>query len=180
MDWIDKDSVLAYAEMGAPGASETAQVHPLHFTTAMGELARSGGVDVRTNAKVTEIKMTNKGVQGVAYLDRQTNETAHMDGVTDVMVAAGPWTGRVLPRAKVEGIRAHSVVYDADISAYAVFTDISLPSSFVPEHRAKKGLGRRHKGGADPEIYARPFGEAYACGTLARIHRPLGVLSARY
>jgi len=164
LDWIARDLVEGYAEMGAPGASETAQVHPYHFTMSIGELARSGGVDIRTNAKVTNIKSKASGVESVEYLDRESGETKQINDVTDVVVSAGPWTGRVLPKAKVEGLRAHSVVYEADVSAYAVFTDIELPSDFVPEHRAKMGQKRKHKGSVDPEIYARPFGEVYACG----------------
>lgn len=56
LDWVDAEIVRNWAEMGSPGATETAQVHPLHFTTAMANLARDAGVDIRTNAKVTAIK----------------------------------------------------------------------------------------------------------------------------
>ncbi|UKZ46297.1 hypothetical protein TrVGV298_000498 [Trichoderma virens] len=155
LDWIDREVVRGWAEMGSPGATETAQVHPFHFTTSIAELARKGGRFHQNECK---------GVEGVEYLDRTTNETNKITDVTDIIVAAGPWTGRVLPRSKVEGLRAHSVVYDVDVSAYAVFTDIELPSDFIPEHRAKLGQKRQHRGRVDPEIYARPFGEAYACG----------------
>ena len=168
LDWIDADVITGYSEMGMPGATETAQVHPYHFTTSIGELARSGGTDVKLKAKVTDIKTSPDGLHSVSYLERDADEAKDIQGVTDVVVAAGPWTGRVLPRSKVEGLRAHSVVYDADVSAHAVFTDIQLPQDFIPEHRAKMGQKRRHKGGVDPEMYARPFGEVYACGELSR------------
>ncbi|KAL7945571.1 FAD dependent oxidoreductase [Trichoderma barbatum] len=164
LDWIDREVVKGWAEMGSPGATETAQVHPYHFTTSIAELAQKGGASIRTNAKVTRLISTKRGVEGVEFLDRTTDETSTITDVTDIIVAAGPWTGRVLPRSKVEGLRAHSVVYDVDISPYAVFTDIELPSDFIPEHRAKMGQKRQHKGRVDPEIYARPFREAYACG----------------
>ena len=81
-----------------------------------------------------------------------------------MIVAAGPWTGRVLPKTKIEGLRVHSVVYDVDLSPYAVFTEIELPNEYSPEHRARKGQRRRHRGNVDPEVYARPGNEAYACG----------------
>lgn len=168
LDWIDRDVVTGYAEMGRPGATETAQVHPYHFTTTIAALAQSGGVDIKTKAQVTKIKSSATGVESLEYLDRNTNETKEIKDVTDIMVAAGPWTGRVLPRAKVEGLRAHSVVYEADVSPYAVFTDIELPTNFTPEHRVKMGQKRKHKGSVDPEIYARPFGEVYACGEYQR------------
>ncbi|KAF9881214.1 putative FAD dependent oxidoreductase [Colletotrichum karsti] len=173
LDWIDRESVHSYAEMGSPGATETAQVHPFHFTTSMAALAQDKGVEVRTMAQMTKIihhhhPATSEGagspLRSVEYLDRESGETRTIDGVTDVLIAAGPWTGRLVPGCKVTGLRAHSVVYDADVSPYAVFTSIELPSDFVPEHRASKGQKRRHKRVVDPEIYARPFGEVYACG----------------
>lgn len=164
LDWVDRGIVDNWSEMGAPGSTETAQVHPFHFTTAIAKLAQEGGVKMCTNAKVTGIKSSKTGVESVEYLDRESDETKTVDAVTDVIVAAGPWTSRLLPRAKIEGLRAHSVVYEAEVSPYAVFTDIQLPSDFIPEHRAAMGQKRRHKGRVDPEIYARPFGEVYACG----------------
>ena len=170
LDWIDKDVVDDWAEMGAPGKTETSQVHPYHFTTSIAELARQAGVDIRTNAKVTNIAHSQAGVEKVEYLDRTTSETKTISDVTDVVVAAGPWTGKVWPKAKVEGLRAHSVVYEAEVSPFAVFTDIALPSNFVPEHRRKLGQTKRHKGRVDPEIYARPFGEVYACGKYCPIY----------
>jgi glycine/D-amino acid oxidase-like deaminating enzyme len=173
LDWVDRKIITSWAEMGAPGRSETAQVHPWHFTTSIAELSQDKGLDLRTNAQVTDISTNKTGVESVTYLDRNTNEKKVIDQVSDVIVTAGPWTGKVLPRTKVEGLRAHSVVYDADVSPYAVFTDVELPSDFVPEHRAKLGQKRRHKGSVDPEIYARPFGEVYACGRLLILSQPV-------
>lgn len=164
LDWVDREIINSWSEMGVPGATETAQVHPFHFTTSIAELAQQGGADVRTNAKVTSLKYSKTGVNSVEYLDRVTNEMKMITGVTDIVVTAGPWTGGLLPRTKIECLRAHSVVYEAEVSPFAVFTDIQLPPDFVPEHRAKMGQKRKHKGSVDPEIYARPFGEVYACG----------------
>ncbi|CEI69683.1 hypothetical protein FVEN_g11483 [Fusarium venenatum] len=164
LDWVDREIIESWSEMGAPGKTETSQVHPLHFTTSIAELAQQGGAQIHINAKVTKINSSKTGVESIEYLDRDSDETKTIQDVTDVVVAAGPWTNRVVPRAKIEGLRAHSVVYDVNLSPYAVFTDIQLPPDFIPEHRAKMGQRRRHKGNVDPEIYARPFNEAYACG----------------
>ncbi|KAK2602723.1 hypothetical protein N8I77_009231 [Diaporthe amygdali] len=166
LDWIDHKLVQHYEQMGRPGYTETAQVHPFYFTTAIAELAREAGVDIRTQAKVAKITPSQAdGTKTVEYEDRQHDGAARLiTGVTDVIVTAGPWTGTLLPRTKVEGLRAHSVVYEADVSPYAIFTDIQLPSDYIPEHRAKLGQKRKHRGNVDPEIYARPFGEVYACG----------------
>ena len=165
LDWIDATVVQSYDRMGVPGAYDTAQVHPFYFTTAMAELAKERGVDIRVDAQVTKIEAAGEGRHNVHYLDRSTNAEQQLRDVTDVVVSAGPWTGVVLPRTKIEGLRAHSVVWEADVSAYAVFTDVGLPSNYVPEHRLQAGQKRRrHRGRVDPEIYARPFGEVYACG----------------
>ncbi|KAI0016230.1 FAD dependent oxidoreductase [Xylariomycetidae sp. FL0641] len=168
LDWINGELVGEYAEMGLPGYTETAQVHPYQFTTSLAELARSQGAEIRIGSQVTKIGLNGPGtaVRNIEYLDRATGLTHLLRGVTDVVVAAGPWTGRVLPQTKVSGIRAHSVVFDADVSPYAVFTNISLPANFVPAHRGARGeKRRRHRGSnVDPEIYARPGREVYACG----------------
>lgn len=152
--------------MGLPGYTETAQVHPFQFTTAIAKLAQENGVRVELNAKVTAIKLSSaqKDVEGVEYLDRTTNETKLMLGVTDILVAAGPWTGQLLPTTSVGGLRAHSVVFKADLSPHAVFTNISLPKGWIPPHRATRGQKRQHKANVDPEVYARPGNEAYICG----------------
>lgn len=167
LDWFNGDVVQEFAEMGLPGFTETAQVHPLHFTYAMATLARDAGADIRVLAQATGIGLNQAGtaVTSVGYADRARGDMAGtLHGVTDVVVAAGPWTGRVLPRAPVEGLRAHSVVFAAAVSPWAVFTNITLPADWVPPHRARGPRGRRHRGPVDPEVYARPNGEVYACG----------------
>ncbi|KAH7362652.1 oxidoreductase [Plectosphaerella cucumerina] len=166
LDWIDRDVVESYQQMGLGDSTETAQVHPLHFTTSIAALAKEGGAEIRERAQVTAIQTPDPsaGIHTVEYLDRDAGETRTIEGVTDVVVTAGPWTGKVLPRSKVTGLRAHSVVYSAEVSAHAVFTRVVLPDAYVPAHRARMGQKRKHKNIVDPEIYARPFGEVYACG----------------
>lgn len=164
-DYIDRDVVKGWREMGGPGTTETSQVHPCHFTKSIAELAQSAGVKIQINAQVIKLRIgTPDGVQGLDYIDRKSTKIKEMNNLTDIIITAGPWTGVLLPRSKVEGLRAHSVVFEADVNPYAVFTDIHLPPEFVPEHRAKLDQKRKHKGNVDPEIYARPFGEVYACG----------------
>ncbi|KAI0969678.1 FAD dependent oxidoreductase [Xylaria arbuscula] len=160
LDWIDSELIEEYAEMGMDGYTETALVHPHQFTTSIADLAHSAGVDIRLNAKVTKIGISYGSVKSVEYIDRVTGSLRTMLGVTDVVVAAGPWCSSLLPQTKVEGLRAHSIVFEADVTPYAVFTNISLPANWIPPHRQR----RVHNGNVDPEMYARPGGEVYACG----------------
>jgi glycine/D-amino acid oxidase-like deaminating enzyme len=164
LTWIDPTTVEGYAEMGSPTTTDTAQVHPFHFTTRIAALAEEAGVKIKTMARVMKVLASATALEGVEYVDRKSGESHTITDATDVVVCAGPWTGKLMPKTKVHGLRAHSVVWEADVSAYAVFTDIDLPPDYVPEHRARMGQKKRHKGRVDPEIYARPFGEVYACG----------------
>lgn len=166
LDWIDPGLVREYAEMGEPGFTATAQVHPLHFTIAMAQLAQERGVHILVQSQATEIRLNadRTHVDSIGYVDRASGEARTLLGVTDVIVAAGPWSGELVPSCSIGGLRAHSVVFAADVSPYAVFTDISLPRDWTPAHRAARGQRRTHRGRVDPEVYARPGGEAYACG----------------
>ncbi|KAL8723823.1 MAG: hypothetical protein Q9181_007165 [Wetmoreana brouardii] len=162
LNWFAAESVRSYYEMGDPNT--TAQVHPYHFTTAMAELAEQKGVNIVLGS-VTSIDTANdQGVKGVTYEDK-ANQESHTIPATDVIVSAGPWTQRVYPPAPISGMRAHSVTITPSkpISAYAIFTEISLPPDFGKTDTFLKAK-RPHGKTVTPEIYARPNNEAYACG----------------
>lgn len=164
LDWVDAECNPSYDEMGDP--TTTAQVHPFQFTTAMAELARERGAEIRVGAAVRSIDYTadGAGVQSVTYTDTSTDPSSPSETqtipATDVVVAAGPWTPRVLPAAPIAALRAHSVTIRParPVSAYALFTQIRLPAR-------KRGAGQL----ATPEIYARPRNEVYACGEGDRL-----------
>lgn len=169
LDWLDTESFVAYDGMGTP--ENTAQVHPELFTRSMAQLAEEKGVEIITGARVTAINKTQDGstVESVTYL-RDGQETQLP--TTDCVVAAGPWTSRLLPSVPVTASRAHSVVIKTPqpVSAYALFTSIALPAGFpapTTEGAAKGSASRQPIKRAqvvEPEIYARPDGTAYACG----------------
>ncbi|KAL8897743.1 MAG: hypothetical protein Q9207_007056 [Kuettlingeria erythrocarpa] len=162
LNWFAPESIQSYYQMGDPDT--TAQVHPYHFTTSMAELAQEKGVNIVLGA-VSNIDTANgKGVKSVTYEDKATKET-HIIPATDVIVSAGPWTQRVYPPAPISAMRAHSVTITPSkpISAYAIFTEISLPPDFGRKDTFLKAK-RPHGKTVTPEIYARPNNEAYACG----------------
>jgi len=153
LDWFDQESMKQYSEMG--DTSNTAQVHPYQFTTSMAELAVEAGAKIILG-HVTAIDYTGShGVKAVTYEDKDTKHI-HTLPATDVILAAGPWTSHVWPDAPIDGTRAHSVVIEAETTPYAIFSEIELPKDFK---------GTRHGSRVSPEMYARPDGTVYACGT---------------
>ncbi|KAI3393349.1 hypothetical protein diail_4430 [Diaporthe ilicicola] len=163
LDWLDTEhSLAAYDGMGTP--DDTAQVHPELFTRSMAQLAEEKGVRIVTGARVTAInKGSNGHVESVTYV----KEAGHEEKLptTDCIVAAGPWTARLLPDVPVTSSRAHSIVVRTPkpVSAYALFTSIALPPGFPLPTQQQTPPTRRGQT-VEPEIYARPDGTAYACG----------------
>ncbi|KAL8946648.1 MAG: hypothetical protein Q9222_006982 [Ikaeria aurantiellina] len=163
LNWFSADCVSSYSEMGDP--STTAQVHPYQFTTAMAELASQKGVNIILGS-VTRINTAENDnfVKSVTYTSKQTSES-HIIPTTDIVLAAGPWTRSIYPPAPISAMRAHSVTItpSTPISAFAIFTEISLPASFGQKDTILKSKTTRSKT-VTPEIYARPNNEAYCCG----------------
>ena len=161
LNWFSADSIKDYSEMGDP--STTAQVHPYQFTTSMADLSKEKGADVVLGF-VTNIDKSGGIVRSVTYEDKETSES-HTIPATDVVISAGPWTKNICPSAPISGLRAHSVTIrpSKPISAYAIFTEISLPRDFGRTNTFIKAK-RSHEKQVTPEIYARPNNEAYACG----------------
>ncbi|MCJ1324940.1 hypothetical protein MMC10_001602 [Thelotrema lepadinum] len=165
LDWFSADCVRDYSEMGFP--DNTAQVHPYQFTTSMASLAAENGATILTNSLVTSINYTSSpsspsssaSVESVTYTSPSSPHPVTLP-TTDLILAAGPWTATLLPSAPIAGLRAHSITIRParPISAYAVFTEISLPPSPDPHDGIPVA---KH---VSPEIYARPNNEAYACG----------------
>ncbi|KAF2165042.1 hypothetical protein M409DRAFT_67353 [Zasmidium cellare ATCC 36951] len=158
LDWVSPNSLRAYEEMGDP--STTAQVHPYQFTTSMASLAREKGVQILENSPVTAINYSPDGssVSSVTYTTPSSNKPQTLP-TTTLIIASGPWTPHIYPTAPISALRAHSVTIrpSRPVSAYALFTQIKLPSPF-PANKAHSGQI------VTPEIYARPFTEVYACG----------------
>lgn len=135
LDWVRAEQVLDYDDMGA-----TAQVHPRLFTQTMAGLA------VAARAEIVHGRATGVTSSQVTFVDASGAErTITADRV---VVAAGPWTPRVLPAAPIVGLRAHSITVRPakPVSAHALFTELRI--------------GRKQ---VSPEFYARED-EVYICG----------------
>lgn len=129
----------------------TSQVHPEQFTRAMVEEAEKLGVKV-VYGSVEGAQDRADGGYDLSVSPRDSSQDRATVPVTDVVVAAGPWTGKLLSklgldkqagRAKaIKGSRAHSIVLKTapgrELPAQALFTSI-------------KEVGGRH---AEPEVYS--------------------------
>lgn len=172
LDWVAEECVMGYEKMGTP--LDTAQVHPYQFTTSMARLAEEKGATIILGS-VDRIETGDGDDSGttpqsslpqhrVYYTDKATNERKSLPA-TDVIVTAGPWTGAVWPGTPISALRAHSVTIrpSRPVSAYCLFTSLSLPKDFKPPS-SPSGKQSRKKQHVTPEIYARPNNEIYACG----------------
>ncbi|KAI9885467.1 MAG: hypothetical protein M1823_002735 [Watsoniomyces obsoletus] len=156
LDWVATEGFMAYEQMGNPNT--TAQVHPYLFTTSMAQLAEAEGVEIILG-RVTELGMPSGKMESVSYIANGDDENAVKTiPASTVILAAGPWTRSVYPPAPISALRAHSVTIrpTRPVSAYALFTEITLPEDSGKRSRAPKRVS--------PEIYARPNNEVYACG----------------
>lgn len=163
LDWFDADTVLGYSKMGDP--STTAQVHPYLFTTSMADLAVEAGAKI-IRGSATALDYTGPhGIKTVTYEDQETKKI-HTIPATDVILAAGPWTSHIFPEAPIAATRAHSVVVKADASPHAIFSEIELPEGFGRRDSIKH---RRHANIVGPELYPRPDGTIYICGSSSPV-----------
>ncbi|KPI42338.1 putative oxido C1F5.03c [Cyphellophora attinorum] len=156
LDWVSADAARGYEAMGSE--KDTAQVHPYQFTTAMVELAKEKGAKVIIG-RCTALDTTSKTVTYTSSSPGQPDTETRTIEATDIILTTGAWTPTILPSVPIGHTRAHSVVITPSrpVSAYALFTSISLPRDYKQNHKSRP----MH---VTPEIYARPFNSVYACG----------------
>ena len=161
IDWIDPTVLKRQRILSTDDT--TAQVHPGLFTKAIAELAVEAGVEI-IHATVDAISLSPLRLIATPLASSVSQQQLVLEP-TQILLAAGPWTGGLVEklfggtkgggRARdIDGERAHSVVLRPNeglsLPAQAWFTSIKL------------GRGRS----CEPEIYCRPDGTAYACGTV--------------
>ena len=149
LDWITPESITSYTELGHP--ANTAQVHPHLFTTGIVRLAQDKGVRLILGSAI-RVNYGDNGscAKSVTYRSRETLELSDIYA-SDIVIAAGPWTTKLLPDAPLTESRNHSIVVrpQKPVSAYVLFPELNpkIPQKRIP-----------------PEIYSRPDGTIYSCG----------------
>lgn len=157
-DWVDSTKFKWYKPLG-----ETAQCHPYQFTTTLARLAEERGVRFVEGGSVTSINFSSpdqhrRQIEGVEVtLKRDQGSSAAQNenvgiSATDVILVAGPWTGRIFPAVPIIGQKSHSVVVQPkrEISPTILFFD----PGHIDADDAENSL----------EIYPRPDGTVYMCG----------------
>ena len=161
LDWLNQNVFLTMSLIG--GGGTTAQVTPGKLTRFLVKKAQDSGVSLRVQTKAQGLSFGDDGkVNGVQI---RADGREELLPATDVVLATGPWTGKLLQSwftpdtmpsylrsaAMIEGSRAHSIVIQAakrhQLSADCFFSEMRYGTS----------------AGA-PEFYIRPKGEAYAAG----------------
>ncbi|KAI1269066.1 FAD dependent oxidoreductase [Xylariaceae sp. FL1019] len=127
LDWLDPGTIKSYNEIGTP--SDSGQVHPFLFTAALARLAQARDVKVVTGtARSINYAGSEDAVESLTY----TSETGEGTlAATDIVVAAGPWTSRLLPAVKLLSPKGHSIVVrpTRGLSPYILFSEIESTSS---------------------------------------------------
>lgn len=155
LDWLQPASVKSYTETGTPRNS--AQVHPYLYTTSIARLAEEAGAIIRLG-RATAVNYTadQKAVSSVSFIPKDsTSETTIT--ATDAILAAGPWTPTLLPRAALLTPRGHSIVVKPTgaISPYVLFPTITPPPHASPNYPS-----------ISPEIYPRPADTLFSTDTI--------------
>jgi glycine/D-amino acid oxidase-like deaminating enzyme len=153
LDWLRPGSILQYEEIGVPANS--GQVNPYMLTRTLAKLAEEKGVTINLGASVTEINVDDEKnvVISVSYAKNETTKTID---ATDILVAAGPWTPKILPAVSLLTPRGHSVIVKParPISPYILFPDIQpAPGSSIESLLS-------------PDIYPRPADHLHAFDTV--------------
>ena len=127
----------------------TSQVHPEQFTQGLWEEAQKLGVETVWGT-VDALEKRPDGTFNLSITSRDEEGSVSNVAADQVVVCAGPWTGKLLSTLgikggrgnRIDGSRAHSVVLKTapgrELPAQALFTSI----------KEKRG------GSAEPEIYS--------------------------
>ncbi|KAI1325105.1 FAD dependent oxidoreductase [Xylariaceae sp. FL0255] len=139
LDWLAAEGIKGYNEIGTP--ADSGQVHPYLLTRALAQLAEEKGANIFIGT-ARSINYRNSGsdksVQSVTYTSEAGEQSIE---ATDVLIAAGPWSSRLLPALKLLTPKGHSIVVRSSraLSPYIVFPDIESTSNLL-----------------SPDIYPRP------------------------
>ena len=156
VEFLRPDVVAEYGPLGKP--EDSTQVNPFLFTSELAKLAKDKGAQIiigkaeslnyaPNGQRISSVTFTRFGVQ-------------HVHDATDVIVAAGPWTTRLLPNLRLGTPRSHSIVVRCPATL--------SPNIIFPVYDQENSTSQTN--GTYPEIYPRPrdvlrdYPTVYTCG----------------
>ncbi|KIR28891.1 cytoplasmic protein [Cryptococcus deuterogattii LA55] len=155
LHWLPKGLVHSSRILGSH--TTTAQVHPRLFTTFFSDKFLEQPSTSVVIGTVKSLNVEDGASKSIGVVSPEGEKTEIEADV--VVIAAGPWTGRLAgqllgekigSRLGVQGHRAHSIILKTkeELSATCLFTSMTLEDGSMGE----------------PEVYARPDGTTYICG----------------
>ncbi|ORY60004.1 FAD dependent oxidoreductase [Pseudomassariella vexata] len=153
LDWLLPGSIEDYTEVGTP--VDSAQAHPKLLLQSMASAVISGGASIILNTSVSRINYDDTG--SVVKSVTVTGDAAEtIVPATHILVAAGPWTPKLIPSIHLLAPKGHSVVFNPsrDLSSHVLFPVIETEGG----------------GEIEADIYPRPkdslngFETAYSSG----------------
>ncbi|TGO91964.1 hypothetical protein BPOR_0014g00370 [Botrytis porri] len=157
LKWINKSGIKEFSEIDKP--DDTAQVHPKSLANYLLNLAQAKGVKVII-APATSINYSSnrEAVHSVEYSEHGIKRQIH---ATDTIIAAGPWSSKLLPLIPVYGDRSHSILIkpSKSLSPYVLFPIFDPPiSKESPEDKENDSMQWKVKATSidNIEIYPRP------------------------
>ncbi|KAF3941843.1 hypothetical protein ABW19_dt0202895 [Dactylella cylindrospora] len=143
-NWVREGVVRKFSTLGTP--ETTAQVHPRLFCESI--VTESRDLKLVIGYATKFVLKEDGSVRGVEVEVDGGIEIIEADAV---VVAAGPWTPKLLPNIAVSTQRAHSITISTPepVSPHALFTTIRMEKGSI----------------ATAEIYPRAD-EVYACGDV--------------
>ncbi|AAW41882.1 cytoplasm protein, putative [Cryptococcus deneoformans JEC21] len=155
LPWLRNGLVHSSRTLGSH--TTTAQVHPRLFTTFFANKFLEQPSTSVVIGTVKSLNLEGGASKSIGIVSPEGDKTEIDADV--VVIAAGPWTGRLAgqllgekigSRLGVQGHRAHSIILKTkeELSATCLFTSMTLEDGSVGE----------------PEVYTRPDGTTYICG----------------
>jgi glycine/D-amino acid oxidase-like deaminating enzyme len=168
VEWLS--DVTAHQELG--DTKKTAQVHPYQFTMRIIKLAQEKKVKEKKvvdvfYATAEGLEFGDDGKVKCVVAKKKDGGVLKVDA-TDVVFAAGPWTGKLAKSLLKERAGAAATIVPSKCSTSIVVR--TKPDKPLTPHALFTSLSQPRSKSSSPEVYCRPDGTAYICG--AGMHDP--------
>ncbi|QSZ30862.1 hypothetical protein DSL72_000420 [Monilinia vaccinii-corymbosi] len=140
LDWINECGTKESNKIGRP--ENSTQAHPTYLVSYLLRLAQLKAQTLLLNLRnrLSYLQVINSTIDSVSYI--QDENTKQIDA-TDAIIAAGPWSSKLVPRIPACGVRSHSIVMNPSrsLSLYVRFPIFDpLISEASPQYKEKDAM----------------------------------------